>query len=98
MRLQSFKSAKAGRELASSVTSTGNIAHRTWRTMLKPSCPGLSRLRGRSPFGEAQARASTSSLRACCEKDVDGRDERGHDGECSSCVITCGSAFRYPGW
>src|SRR5882762_4576714 len=26
------------------------------------SCPGLSRLRGRSPFGAAKARASTSSF------------------------------------
>ncbi len=31
--------------------------------MLSPaSCPGLSRLRGRSPFGAAKARASTSSF------------------------------------
>src|SRR5579884_2790099 len=30
------------------------------RTHAPPSCPGLSRLRGRSRFGEAKARASTS--------------------------------------
>jgi len=27
-----------------------------------PSCPGLTRLRGRSPFGVAKARASTTSF------------------------------------
>jgi hypothetical protein len=42
-----------------------------------PSCSGLSRLRGRSRFGEAKARASTFFLADV--QDVDGRDEPGHD-------------------
>jgi hypothetical protein len=42
------------------------------------SCPGLSRLRGRSRFGEAKARAS--ALLRAKEKNVDGRDKPGHDG------------------
>jgi hypothetical protein len=34
--------------------------------------PGLSRLRGRSPFGAAKPRT-------CCTPNVYGRDEPGHD-------------------
>ncbi|MDA9430411.1 hypothetical protein XH88_01130 [Bradyrhizobium sp. CCBAU 51627] len=40
--------------------------------------PGLSRLRGRSRFGGAKARASTFFRTA--GKAVDGRDKPGHDG------------------
>ena len=43
-----------------------------------PSCPGLSRLRGRSRFGAAKARASTLSPRS--PHDVDGWNKPGHDG------------------
>jgi hypothetical protein len=39
----------------------------------------LSRLRGRSRFGEAKTRASTSFFLAALQ-DVDGRDKPGHDG------------------
>ncbi|MGJ5180422.1 penicillin-binding protein 1C [Bradyrhizobium oligotrophicum] len=42
-----------------------------------PSCPGLTRLRGRSRFGAAKARASTLAPHA--PNDVDGRDKPGHD-------------------
>jgi hypothetical protein len=42
------------------------------------SWPGLSRLRGRSPFGAAEARPSTS-LGAAGKEDVDARDKPGHD-------------------
>src|SRR5262245_19423854 len=42
---------------------------------MRSSCPGLSRLRGRSRFGEAKARASTFSVL----HGVDGRDKPGHD-------------------
>jgi len=48
------------------------------RYISPPSCRGLSRLRGRSRFGEAKARASTFFLADV--KGVDGRDKPGHDG------------------
>src|SRR5579871_1967569 len=48
------------------------------------SCPGLTRLRGRSRFGGAKARASRPGLVEF--QDVDGRDEPGHDGK-SDCRL-----------
>ena len=44
---------------------------------LRSSCPGLSRLRGRSPFGEAKAPGIHVDPRA--RQNVDGRDKPGHD-------------------
>jgi len=44
---------------------------------ISPSCPRLSRLRGRSRFGAAKARASTSFPHL--PPDVDRRDKPGHD-------------------
>jgi penicillin-binding protein 1C len=43
------------------------------------SWPGLSRLRGRSRFGEAKARPSTSYSLQSGTKDVDARLKAGHD-------------------
>ena len=43
------------------------------------SCAGLTRLRGRSRFGEAKARASIN-LRKIVSKRMDGRVKPGHDG------------------
>src|SRR4051812_21550699 len=97
MRLQILRSAEAGSALASNVTNAGNDADKMSRTILMPSCSGLSRLWRRSPFGAAEARAATSSFRACRQKDVDGPDGPGDDGGCGE-VITCGSAFPFPGW
>jgi hypothetical protein len=42
------------------------------------SCAGLTRLRGRSPFGAANARASID-LRKNLSKKMDGRVKPGHD-------------------
>jgi hypothetical protein len=45
---------------------------------LPSSWPGLTRLRGRSPFGAAKARPS-AFLAPQGSEDVDARDKRGHD-------------------
>src|SRR6266446_10858766 len=104
MRLQSFKSARAGAEetkneivAAGSATSTDFKADETDHVPFRWSCPAL-------------CRASTSFLLARSRYDVDGRERRqvyvvcarqttmpGHDGGGSS-VITCGSACRCLGW
>jgi len=51
----------------------------------------LSRLRGRSRFGEAEARASTVSC--AVKQGVDGRDKPGHDGVpvYSAALRACGA-------
>src|ERR1700751_3547434 len=101
MRLQIFRSAKAGAEEAKKDMSAAGTARmvcfqrggaeRDCFRSFRSSCPGLTRLRGRSRFGEAKARASTSfSVRGALR--VDGRVKPGQDEEGWSRVITGGSA------
>src|SRR5258708_5607876 len=100
MRLQSFRSARAGaaeRRKQIIAAGTARQADETDRMTCNPSCPGLSR-------------ASTFFLRTRCRQDVDGRERKqvyvvcarqttmpGHD-DGWSYVITCGSACRCPDW
>jgi hypothetical protein len=61
----------AGKAIASDAVDGGS-------NVSPPSWPGLSRLRGRSPFGVAKARPSTSSPMAQ-PQDAEARHEAGHD-------------------